>query len=106
MVRFQGHVALVTGAARGIGAGIADRLAQDGARVAVVDRDAAGAEQMASRLVADGYEALAINADVTSEADVQAMVDAALSRWGQIDVLVNNAGVTGPSKSTWEYTEA
>ena len=82
------RVAVVTGGARGIGAGICARLAADGFAVAVLDLDGAGAKAMAESLP----EASAHEADVTSHPAVGGAVREVLDRWGQIDVLVNNAG--------------
>jgi 3-oxoacyl-[acyl-carrier protein] reductase len=94
--------ALVTGAARGIGQAIARRLAADGARVALLDRDAAAAEAAA---LAIGGDAFAIGADVTRAPEVDAAVERVVDRWGRLDVLVNNAGITGRSFPIWELTD-
>jgi len=91
-MRFEGHVVLVTGAAKGIGLRIARAFAREGARVAALDIDAPGADALARELVAEGREALALKADVTAAPEVRQAVDAVLGRWGRIDVLVNNAG--------------
>ena len=91
-MRFEGHVVLVTGAAKGIGLRIARAFAREGARVAALDIDAPGADALARELVAQGREALALKADVTAAPEVRQAVDAVLGRWGRIDVLVNNAG--------------
>ncbi len=99
----QGRTALVTGAARGIGLAIATRFVAEGARVALVDLDAPALEAAARRL---GEPALALGADVTVTADVERVVEAARRRWGRLDVVVNNAGITGGSKLTWEVTDA
>jgi len=98
----HGRTALVTGAARGIGLAICRRLAAEGARVALVDLDGAAVAAAAKEL---GEAALALTADVTQTADVERAVAAAHARWRRLDVVVNNAGITGGSKLTWELTD-
>jgi len=99
-LELAGRVAIVTGAARGLGAAIAERLAVEGAKVALVDRDLAGAEQAAQRLTAKGLKAFAGAVDVADEASVKAMVDAVVAHWGTVHVLVNNAGFTRDMRIT------
>jgi NAD(P)-dependent dehydrogenase (short-subunit alcohol dehydrogenase family) len=89
-------VALVTGGGRGIGRGIALRLAADGYAVTVASRSREQFDQVVRDIEAAGGTALAQPCDVTREADVTRTVDAARSRFGEITVLVNNAGVSGP----------
>jgi 3-oxoacyl-[acyl-carrier protein] reductase len=89
--RLSGKVALITGAARGIGRATAARFVQEGARVAVADRDGAGAEATAREL---GASAFALELDVTDRAQVKRAVEAVLAQADRIDVLVNNAGIT------------
>ena len=96
------RTALVTGAARGIGLAIAQRFVQDGLRVALVDRDGPALDAAAGRL---GASVLPIVADVTRTADVEAAVATADERWGRLDVVVNNAGITGRSLPLWELTD-
>ena len=94
MGTLDGKVAVVTGAASGIGRASAVKMAAEGARVVVSDRDADGADAVAELINAAGGFAIAVRADVTSEDDVRAMIDAAVGTWGGLDVLHNNAGTT------------
>lgn len=99
-------VAIVTGAGRGIGRAIAERLLQDGFATAIADINFAEAQATSEQLAqATGGEALAIHVDVTDSASVRHMVDAVMERYGQIDVLVNNAGIIGPGGSIVECPE-
>ena len=102
MSALAGRTALVTGAGRGIGLAITQRLLADGASVVMVDRDAASVEGAAKRL---GSAARAIVADVTRTADVNAAVTTAHDWHGRLDIVVNNAGITGRSFPTWELTD-
>lgn len=90
---FDGRVAFVTGAAGGIGREIAERLAREGARVTLADKDGEGAARAAAALAAAGLRADGTACDVTSEADVARALDAVVEAHGRIDVLVNNAGL-------------
>jgi NAD(P)-dependent dehydrogenase (short-subunit alcohol dehydrogenase family) len=89
----EGHTAIVTGAARGIGLAIARRLAREGAAVAVLDRNAAEAARAVEALAETGVPAWAHAVDVSDEAAVRAAVDAVLADSGRLDILVNNAGI-------------
>ena len=88
-MNFAGKVVLVTGAARGIGRGIAERFSEAGASVAAVDRNGAGAEALASTLP----RAIAITADVARDEDAARAVERTVSEFGRLDALVNNAGI-------------
>ncbi len=97
------RVAIVTGAARGIGRAIAERLLADGHRVAIVDRDGPAANAAAQEL---GERALAVTCDLTDSAAVNAMVWHIVATWGRVDILVNNAGIVGPNKPMAEISDA
>jgi 2-dehydro-3-deoxy-L-rhamnonate dehydrogenase (NAD+) len=93
----DGQVAIVTGAARGIGLGIAQLLAQRGAKAVVWDRDI-------EPLTAAGFKpAMAQAVDVASYASVEKAFNAAVAEFGQVHIVVNNAGINGPIKPAWEY---
>ena len=104
-MELPGRVAIVTGAARGIGLAIAERLSRAGASVVIADIDEEGATAAVERLREDGGEAAAAPADVTSPDEVGAMVERALDAFGKLDILVNNAGITGRDAPLWELTD-
>ncbi|MBI3958662.1 MAG: SDR family NAD(P)-dependent oxidoreductase, partial [Chloroflexi bacterium] len=91
--RLEGRVALVTGGGQGIGRGYAHALGEVGARVAVVDLVLSRAETVAQELAEKGVEAIAIQTDVTDEAQVTRMVDQVVDHWGSLTIGVNNAGM-------------
>ena len=103
--RLDGKVVIVTGAAKGIGAAIVEACAREGARVAALDLDGAGAETVAEALRRRGTDVLALRADVTRSADVAAALETVLARWGRLDVLVNNAGGFAVIRATEEISE-
>jgi dihydroxycyclohexadiene carboxylate dehydrogenase len=103
--RFDGKVAVVTGAAQGIGEGVATGLAREGARVALVDRSELASE-LSDKLNAAGAETSAVLADLEQYADCTRVMAAAHERFGRIDVLVNNVGGTIWAKPYAHYTEA
>jgi 3-oxoacyl-[acyl-carrier protein] reductase len=90
----EGKVAIVTGAAQGIGRAIAETLARAGADVAVVDLDTARAQETVSAVASHGRRAMAIKANVAEWTDVKTMAEQVLAEFGRIDILVNNAGIT------------
>ncbi len=98
----EGQVALVSGAGRGFGRAIAETLAGEGARVALLSRSLAQLEEVAGAIRANGGEALCVECDVTDRASIEAAVGTAQEGLGPIDLLVNNAGVPGPFGPIWE----
>jgi len=104
-MRLEGKVAIVTGAAKGIGAAIVEACAREGARIAALDLDGAGVEVLAGKLRSRGTDILALRADVTRSADIGRALEGVLARWGRVDVLVNNAGGFAVIRATEEITE-
>ena len=102
----QGKVAIVTGAARGIGRAIAVRFGAEGARVVVNDVARAAAEAVAAEIGAGGGSAVAVAADVSVPAEVDGLIETAVRRFGTIDVLVNNAGLTDTMRHFLEADDA
>ena len=96
--RFTGRVAVITGGASGIGAGIAARLAAEGARLSLWDMDTAGLEKSGA--------AHTVKLDVTDSGAVDRAAIDTVAALGQIDILVTSAGITGPNLPTWEYPAA
>jgi 3-oxoacyl-[acyl-carrier protein] reductase len=100
--------AIVTGAAQGIGLGIASRLANEGAFVAICDIHGKKAEQEAEKLSKRGLKVIAVQADVSNTADIHRMIDHSADQFGGLDILVNNAGVLDSSsildmkEETWD----
>ena len=101
----EGKVALVTGASQGLGKALALAYAEDGAKVVVNSRSEDSIRPVAEEVEEKGAEVLAVAADVSDADDVQRLVDAAVERFGRIDVLVNNAGVLGPRVEILEFPE-
>ena len=94
----DGKVVLVTGGGKGLGAGIARRMAREGARIVIAELDAEAGEQTAAAIAHDcGVETLAVQTDISDKAQVEAVVAAAVDRFGGLDTLVNNAAMLSPN---------
>jgi len=104
--RLANKVAIVTGAASGFGRGIAERFAQEGCAVLVTDLAREAGERVAADIRAAGGRAAFAYGDVSVSADVQALLDAALREFGQLDIVVNNAGTTHKNRPLLEVSEA
>jgi NAD(P)-dependent dehydrogenase (short-subunit alcohol dehydrogenase family) len=92
-VELKGKTAIVTGSARGIGAGIAVAFAREGANVVVNGRDVKSCQDTVKQITSAGGKAIAVAADISKAADVDAMVAATIKQFGSVDILVNNAGI-------------
>jgi len=101
-MRLEGKIAVVTGAASGFGEGMARLFAAEGAKVVVADISDAAGEKVAADI---GDSAIFVHADVSKGADVEAMVAAAVDKFGRLDILVNNAGFTHVNKPVMDVTE-
>ena len=104
-MRLEGKVAIVTGAASGMGKAIAELYAKEGAKVVVSDYNFEGAEAVVAGITAAGGEAIANRANVAELADIEAMIEAATSTYGKLDILVNNAGIMDGMEPVGEITD-
>jgi NAD(P)-dependent dehydrogenase (short-subunit alcohol dehydrogenase family) len=106
MNRLAGKVAIITGAALGIGRATAIRMAEEGAAVALLDTLGEPGMKLATELRQRGFKAGYWHCDVSKETEVARAIGAAVAEFGRLDILVNNAGVAGANKPTHELTEA
>ncbi len=106
MNRVANKVAVVTGGAVGIGRACVERLAQEGASVAILDINDSAGQALAAKLSGQGFAVAFWHADTANEAQVQQVITEVVQRFGKLNVLVNNAGIAGTIKPTHEITEA
>ncbi len=104
--RLQGLVAIITGGGSGFGEAMAHAFAREGARIVVGDLNVEAGDRVCAALVAEGHEAIACRVDVSQSDDMAALVAAALARFGQIDIMVNNAGMSHANRPMLEVDEA
>ena len=102
---FRGRSAIVTGGGQGIGFSVAKRILENGGRVAVWDVDQESLNSLVNELGGDAQNILAQNVDISDPSAVQVASKTVHSKFGNIDVLINNAAIVGPNASTWEYPE-
>lgn len=102
---FRGRSAIVTGGGQGIGFSVAKRILENGGRVAVWDVDQGLLNSLVNELGGDAQNILAQNVDISDPSAVQVASKTVHSKFGSIDVLINNAAIVGPNASTWEYPE-
>jgi NAD(P)-dependent dehydrogenase (short-subunit alcohol dehydrogenase family) len=105
MVKLQNQVAVITGGGRNIGAETARLFASEGAKVAIADNDKGRGEAIAAEIESSGGSALTVVMDVSSEADIIAMVGAVVKKWGRIDILINNVAISD-NKTLFDITKA
>lgn len=101
----KGKVVMITGASRGLGRALALACAEEGANLVINSRNADSLDPVAEEAESAGVEALAIPGDIARSTHVETLVDAAIERFGRIDVLINNAGILGPRVPIVEYPE-
>jgi NAD(P)-dependent dehydrogenase (short-subunit alcohol dehydrogenase family) len=104
-MRLEGKVAIVTGAAKGIGAAIVEGCAREGARIVAVDLDGTAVEAVAQAVRGRGGEAMALRTDVTRSSEIADALETVTARWHRVDVLVNNAGGFAVIRPTEEISE-
>lgn len=102
MLDFTGRVAVITGGSQGIGLAAARIMAAGGATIAILDLDESTGHKAVAAIVADGGRAMVVKTDVSDQSQVKSAFAAVLDAYGRVDVLVNNAGITGPASPVWE----
>lgn len=105
MSKLDGKVALVTGAASGMGKSIAELYAGEGAKIVLTDFNFEGLEAVTKEIVANGGDAIAVRANMAEAADIENMIETAISEYGTLDILVNNAGIMDGFEPVGEITD-
>lgn len=105
MSKLTGKVAIVTGAASGMGEKIAETYAKSGAKVLLADYNEAGAKEVSDQLNVEGYETISLKVDVSNKEDVENMIETAIDKFGTLDILVNNAGIMDGFEPVGEITD-
>ena len=103
MKSLNNKVAIITGAASGIGKAIARKFAEEGAKVVVSDIDEESGNKVIDKIEEDGGKALFVNADTSKPKDHKKLIEKTVDHFGQLDIAVNNAGISGPQKPAGEY---
>ncbi len=106
LLNFTGKAVLITGAAQGFGKLLAEELAKRGAKLVLGDIRHEAVQAVAEQITAAGGKAVSLACDVSKDADCKAMVETAVSNFGQLDIAVNNAGIAGEMKHVTDFTEA
>jgi NAD(P)-dependent dehydrogenase (short-subunit alcohol dehydrogenase family) len=101
----EDKIAIITGAGSGIGRGVAERFAQEGAKLTLVDLNEAGLEETSSLVKAAGSESISVTADVSITADVEGFFAKTVSHYGRLDIAVNNAGIGNPFSTLVDMTD-
>ena len=104
-MKFQGKIALVTGATRGVGKIIAEKFALEGASVVIISRTFPEAHKVAQDITGEGFRATAIQVDVSKGTEVEAMINEVIAKYGKIDILVNNAAIFAESALIMDMEE-
>ncbi|AFM41643.1 dehydrogenase of unknown specificity, short-chain alcohol dehydrogenase like protein [Desulfosporosinus acidiphilus SJ4] len=94
MSKFEGRIAVITGGAKGIGESIVRKFYDEGAKIAIIDVDAAGAQQLALELDPSGNKVIGLGCNIVNRPEVKAAFEAIAAKFGTVDILVNNAGIT------------
>lgn len=103
---FQGKVAVITGAASGIGRALAFRFAKEGMKLVLADIEEINLDSTTRELQATGVDVLSVKVNVAKKADVETLASRAMNRFGSVDILCNNAGVGAKPRAAWEYTQS